>query len=104
MIYSARTSSCSPFVVVFGIIVPWCKSVLGCFFWYSASSSNAGSRFEFLALLGKFAMLDVMLLAIFIVAFKGTGLGRVQIQPGLYLYASFVLASLCVSVAMTRAV
>jgi len=89
-------------VVIFGIVVPWCKSVVSCFYWYSAS--NPGERFEFLATLGKFGMLDVMLLAIFVVVFKGTGLGAIELRWGLYLYVSFVVASLCVSVAMRRAI
>ena len=91
-------------VVVFGVIVPWCKSVLSCFYWYSASTSNPGARFELLATLGKFGMLDVMLLAMFVVVFKGTGLGTIELRWGLYLYVFFVVASLCVSVAMRRAV
>jgi paraquat-inducible protein A len=91
-------------VVVFGIIVPWCKSVLSCFFWYFLSSPAHARYFDLLALLGKLSMLDIMLLAIFIVAFKGLGIGHVEIRYGLYVYVSIVLVSFFVSLFMTRRV
>jgi paraquat-inducible protein A len=52
------------------------------------------------AILAKLSMLDVILLALFIIAFKGVGIGTVQIRHGLYLYAAIVVGSLFLNLAM----
>ena len=50
-----------------------------------------------LQLLGKLAMADVFLVALYVVIAKGTGVGRVETAWGLYLFTACVLASLAVS-------
>ncbi|ARU00476.1 paraquat-inducible protein A [Yoonia vestfoldensis] len=47
--------------------------------------------------LGKLAMADVFLIALYIVAFKSMGLGRVETAWGLYLFTACVLASILIS-------
>jgi hypothetical protein len=47
-------------------------------------------------------MLDVMLLAILIIAFKGIGVGSVEIKPGFYLYVVLVVGFLLLSLIMER--
>jgi paraquat-inducible protein A len=91
-------------VIVFGMIIPMCKSILSCIFWHFLRSASMIRYFDALALLGKFSMLDVMLLSVFVVAFKGLGVGRVEIKYGLYIYVFFVVTSFFVSFAMTQAV
>ncbi|WP_019954912.1 paraquat-inducible protein A [Yoonia vestfoldensis] len=50
-----------------------------------------------LAWLGKFAMADVFLIALYIVVFKSMGLGRVETAWGLYLFTACILASILIS-------
>ena len=50
-----------------------------------------------LHLLGRLAMADVFLIAIYIVAAKGVGVGRVETGWGLYLFTFCVLASFAIS-------
>ncbi|MEZ5869943.1 MAG: paraquat-inducible protein A, partial [Defluviimonas denitrificans] len=50
-----------------------------------------------LSLLGKLAMADIFLIAIYIVLAKGVGVGRVETGWGLYLFTFCVLASLAIS-------
>ncbi|MGR3661479.1 MAG: paraquat-inducible protein A [Paracoccaceae bacterium] len=50
-----------------------------------------------LYVLGKLAMADVFLIAIYIVVSKGIGVGRVETAWGLYLFTGCVLASLTIS-------
>jgi uncharacterized paraquat-inducible protein A len=50
-----------------------------------------------LAWLGKLAMADVFLIALYIVVFKSMGLGRVETAWGLYLFTACVLASILIS-------
>lgn len=50
-----------------------------------------------LHLLGKLAMADVFLIALYIVLAKGIGVGRVETGWGLYLFTGCILASLALS-------
>lgn len=47
--------------------------------------------------LGRLAMADVFLVAIYIVLAKGTGMGRLETAWGLYLFTGCVLASLAIA-------
>jgi paraquat-inducible protein A len=48
---------------------------------------------------GKLAMADVFLIAVWIVAFRGLGIGTISLDWGLYLFTGCVLASLALSLA-----
>lgn len=47
-----------------------------------------------LHILGKLAMADIFLIALYITLTKGIGLGRIEIAQGLYLFTFCILASL----------
>ncbi|WP_417241417.1 paraquat-inducible protein A [Celeribacter sp.] len=49
--------------------------------------------------LGRLAMADVFLIAIYITVAKGIGVGRLEVAWGLYLFTACVLASLALSMA-----
>ena len=50
-----------------------------------------------LGILGKLAMADVFLIALYIVLAKGVGVGRIETGWGLYLFTFCVLASLVIT-------
>jgi uncharacterized paraquat-inducible protein A len=50
-----------------------------------------------LHIMGKLAMADIFLVAIYIVVAKGVGLGRLETAWGLYLFTGCILASLFIS-------
>ena len=50
-----------------------------------------------LEILGKLAMADVFLIAIYIVGAKGVGIGRIETAWGLYLFTACVLASMLIT-------
>lgn len=56
-----------------------------------------------LALASKLAMADVFLVALYIVAAKGVGVGRVETRWGLWLFTALVLASLAMTLRQRRA-
>lgn len=56
-----------------------------------------------LHVMGKLAMADVFLIALYIVAFKGIGLGRIEVAWGLWLFTACILASLAISTLTERA-
>jgi paraquat-inducible protein A len=88
-------------VVVFGILFPFIKAAMSVLCWYHFEISKAGRYLEALSYVATLSMLDIMLLAFFVVAFKGVGIGTVHVRYGLYIYASLVMASLFLNLAMT---
>lgn len=56
-----------------------------------------------LSWLGKLAMADVFLIALYVVAAKGIGVGRVETSWGLYLFTGCILASIVISGLTRRA-
>lgn len=55
-----------------------------------------------LTLMGKLAMADVFLIALYITIVKGIGIGRIETAWGLYLFTVCILASLVISLVETR--
>jgi paraquat-inducible protein A len=91
-------------VVVFGIAFPSIKMMLSVLFWYCFTIPTAVRYAGLLGSLSKLSMLDVMLLAIFVIAFKGVGVGTIRVEYGLYIYTLVVLGSLIANLAMSRAI
>ncbi len=56
-----------------------------------------------LAWLGKLAMADVFLIALYIVLAKGIGWGRIEVAWGLYLFTACILGSIVISILTARA-
>ena len=82
-------------VILFAVLLPMgktlCKAAID--FGIATKSWTHG-----LAVLSRFAMADVFLIALYITAAKGIGVGRVETQWGLHLFTFCVLLSLLVSV------
>lgn len=55
-----------------------------------------------LHLIGKLAMADIFLIALYIVIAKGIGVGRVETAWGLYLFTACILTSVMISIRMER--
>ena len=55
-----------------------------------------------LSYMGKLAMADVFLMALYVVIIKGIGIGRVEIAWGLYAFTACILASIAISILTTR--
>lgn len=50
-----------------------------------------------LSWIGKLAMADVFLIALYIVVFKGVGIGKVETGWGLYMFSACIIASIIIS-------
>ena len=83
-------------VTFFAIVAPTIK-VLGLALVHFRQLSPRMLRALFAV--GRLAMADVFLIAVWIVAFKGLGIGRVEVLWGLYLFTACIVASLALSVA-----
>ena len=55
-----------------------------------------------ITIMGKLAMADIFLIALYIVLAKGVGVGRLETGWGLYLFTACVLASLAISFLSAR--
>lgn len=55
-----------------------------------------------LTIMGKLAMADIFLIALYIVLAKGVGIGRVETAWGLYLFTACILASVAISILSGR--
>ena len=51
-----------------------------------------------LGILGKLAMADVFLIALYIVMIKGIGIGKVEVAAGLYLFTFCILLSITIQI------
>jgi uncharacterized paraquat-inducible protein A len=86
-------------VITFAIIAPIAKTLGLLLVQLRIMTPNA---LPLIGVLGKFAMADVFLIALYIVLAKGAGFGRVEPAWGLYLFTATILASLGLSIATAR--
>ncbi|PZQ99983.1 MAG: paraquat-inducible membrane protein A [Cereibacter sphaeroides] len=78
-------------VTVLAIFVPWLKTIGLALFQFGLLSPRV---LPALHLLGRLAMADIFLIAIYIVVVKGVGIATIVVAWGLYLFTGCVLASL----------
>ncbi len=80
-------------VTVLAIFAPWLKTIGLALLHFHLLSPRA---LPALHLLGRLAMADIFLIALYIVVVKGVGLATVEVAWGLYLFTGCVLASLVI--------
>ena len=81
-------------VAVFALIAPMFKTIaLAMVHWDILTPRIT----PLLGILGKLAMADIFLIALYITLAKGVGVGRLETAWGLYLFTGCILASLWVS-------
>ena len=81
-------------VAFFALVAPYIKTIaLALIHWRLLSPRAA----PMLAILGKLAMADIFLIALYITVAKGIGVGRLETAWGLYLFTACILASLWIS-------
>lgn len=81
-------------VMLFALIAPMTKTIGLALIHFERMSDRVKPLFE---LMGKLAMADVFLIALYIVIVKGVGLATVETAWGLYLFSGCILASLAIS-------
>tara|TARA_B110000971_G_scaffold183801_1_gene191340 strand:- start:294 stop:737 length:444 start_codon:yes stop_codon:yes gene_type:complete len=81
-------------VTVFALFSPYAKTIgLALLHWNLLSQKLLPA----LHILGKLAMADIFLIALYITLSKGIGIGRIETAWGLYLFTACIVASLLVS-------
>jgi uncharacterized paraquat-inducible protein A len=78
-------------VTFFALFAPYLKTIGLALVQFDLLATRA---LPALHLLGKLAMADVFLIALYIIVVKGVGLARVEVAWGLYLFSACVLAAI----------
>lgn len=86
-------------VTVFAIFAPWLKTIGLALLHFGLLSPKT---LPALHILGKLAMADVFLIALYIVLVKGIGVATVEVAWGMYLFTACILASLAISILTAR--
>ena len=83
-------------VTTFAIFAPWLKTLGLALIHFNLASP------KLLHIMGKLAMADIFLIALYIVIIKGIGLATVETAWGLYVFTALILASLVISTVTAR--
>nr|WP_281496118.1 paraquat-inducible protein A [Marivita sp. S6314] len=86
-------------VTVFALFAPYVKTIGLALVQFGLLRRTA---LPMLSLLGKLAMADIFLIALYISIVKGIGIGRIETAWGLYLFTACILISVAVSIAESR--
>ncbi|MFQ1701309.1 paraquat-inducible protein A [Loktanella agnita] len=81
-------------VTAFALFAPYLKTIGLALIHFNLLRRKA---LPVLSWLGKLAMADVFLVALYIVVVKGVGVGKVETAWGLYLFTACILASILIS-------
>lgn len=81
-------------VTIFALLAPYLKTIALALIHWNVLSRRAT---PVLAVLGKLAMADIFLIALYITVAKGMPVGRLETAWGLYLFTGCILASLWIS-------
>lgn len=81
-------------VTFFALVAPYLKTIGLALVQFNLASPRLLPAITFM---GKLAMADIFLIALYIVIAKGVGIGRLETGWGLYLFTACVLASLAIS-------
>ncbi|MFG5380138.1 paraquat-inducible protein A [Yoonia sp. R2-816] len=87
-------------VTAFALFAPYLKTIGLALVHFNLLKDNT---IPALSWIGKLAMADVFLVALYIVAFKGVGIGKVETGWGLYMFTACILASIAISALTPRA-
>lgn len=80
-------------VTVFALFAPYLKTISLSLVQFNLLSTRLAKPLE---VLGKLAMADIFLIALYITLIKGIGVGRIEVAWGLYLFTFCILASLAI--------
>lgn len=81
-------------VTAFALFAPYLKTIGLALVHFNLLKDKA---LPALAWIGKLAMADVFLIALYIVVFKGVGVGKVETGWGLYMFTACIIASIVIS-------
>lgn len=93
-------------VLVFTLLLPPAKLVLGYGLWRFAAGDGKAARrgVALLDAIGKWTMLDVLILALVVVTLKSSWVADVETAPGLYFFAASALLAVAAGIGLRHSV
>lgn len=86
-------------VTAFALFAPYLKTIGLALYHFRLLDARA---LPALSIMGKLAMADIFLIALYITIIKGIGIGRIETAWGLYLFTACILVSLGISILEDR--
>ncbi|MEO9863181.1 MAG: paraquat-inducible protein A [Yoonia sp.] len=86
-------------VTVFALFAPYLKTIGLALVHFDLLKAKT---LPVLSYMGKLAMADIFLIALYVVLAKGVGIGKVETAWGLYLFTACIVASLLISMFTTK--
>ena len=92
-------------VLVFTLVLPPAKLIIGYGLWRFTEGSGIAARrgIAFLDAIGKWTMLDVLVLAVVVVTLKSSWVAEVEVAPGLYFFAASAILAVAAGFGLRRA-
>ena len=88
-------------IFAFSIVLPYAKLALLAWVWRRGRPSGSHKALDLVEALGRWSLLDVLVVALAVVTLQGNFFVRTRLEPGLYLFAAAALLSMALS-AWTR--
>ena len=85
----------------FSVVLPYAKLALLAWVWRRGRPSGSRKALDLVEALGRWSLLDVLVVALAVVTLQGNFFVRTRLEPGLYLFAAAALLSMALS-AWTR--
>ena len=91
-------------ILLFSVLVPFAKTLSMMFVSLFMKSPSAHGIVKFFKVIGKWSMVDVFVVATFLVYLTGNkeGVSRVEAEVGLYFFLAYVIVSMIVSLSAER--
>src|SRR5690606_10766469 len=83
-------------LLLFSVVFPAAKLVLAAYVWRTCAVADRRLATSLAALdwIGRWSMLDVLVIALLSISIKSSGVADARAQPGLYLFAGSILLSM----------
>lgn len=88
-------------ILAFSILLPYAKLGLLAWVWRGGRPAGSHRALELIEALGRWSLLDVLVVALAVVTLQGNFFVRTRLEPGVYLFAAAALLSMGLS-AWTR--
>jgi paraquat-inducible protein A len=88
-------------IFAFSVVLPYAKLALLAWVWRHGRPSGSDKALELVEALGRWSLLDVLVVALAVITLRGNFFVRTQLEPGIYLFAAAALLSMTLS-AWTR--
>jgi paraquat-inducible protein A len=81
-------------ILAFSIVLPYAKLALLAWVWRRGRPAGSHKALELIEGLGRWSLLDVLVVALVVVTLRGNFFVRTQLEPGVYLFAAAAMLTM----------